>query len=112
MSNSVNLTSKEWCDLVFEGKNKEFGDALKAHLKGELSKTDASQLFKEIGNTYDKDGLSKAYRAVRDVRLELGKMLSGYVQAKADDNKKALDAIDKRAKQLVAPLGSYSFWRC
>ena len=25
MSNSVNLTSKEWCDLVFEGKNKEFG---------------------------------------------------------------------------------------
>lgn len=87
-----------------EGKNKEFGDALKAHLKGELSKTDASQLFKEIGNTYDKDGLSKAYRAVRDVRLELGKMLSGYVQAKADDNKKALDEIDKRAKQLVAPL--------
>ena len=21
----VDLTSKEWCDLVFEGKNKEFG---------------------------------------------------------------------------------------
>lgn len=25
MANSVDLTSKEWCDLVFEGKNKEFG---------------------------------------------------------------------------------------
>ena len=25
MSNSVDLTSKEWCDLVFEGRNKDFG---------------------------------------------------------------------------------------
>ena len=25
MSKNVDLTSKEWCDLVFEGKNKAFG---------------------------------------------------------------------------------------
>ncbi len=25
MSNSVDLTSKEWCDLIFEGGNKDFG---------------------------------------------------------------------------------------
>ena len=25
MSKDVDLTSKEWCDLIFEGKNKEFG---------------------------------------------------------------------------------------
>ena len=25
MAQYVDLTSKEWCDLVFEGKNKEFG---------------------------------------------------------------------------------------
>ena len=25
MANSVNLSSREWCDLVFEGKNKDFG---------------------------------------------------------------------------------------
>lgn len=25
MAKGVDLTSKEWCDLVFEGKNKEFG---------------------------------------------------------------------------------------
>ena len=25
MANAVNLSSREWCDLVFEGKNKDFG---------------------------------------------------------------------------------------
>ena len=25
MAQSVNLSSREWCDLVFEGKNKDFG---------------------------------------------------------------------------------------
>ena len=28
MSKNVDLTSKEWCDLVFEGKNKAFGGYL------------------------------------------------------------------------------------
>ena len=25
MATQVNLSSREWCDLVFEGKNKDFG---------------------------------------------------------------------------------------
>jgi len=42
MANSVNLSSREWCDLVFEGKNKDFGayviriDSTKRHNKAVL----------------------------------------------------------------------------
>ena len=25
MATQINLSSREWCDLVFEGKNKDFG---------------------------------------------------------------------------------------
>ena len=25
MAKEINLSSREWCDLVFEGKNKDFG---------------------------------------------------------------------------------------
>ena len=25
MATEINLSSREWCDLVFEGKNKDFG---------------------------------------------------------------------------------------
>ena len=39
MAKNVDLTSKEWCDLVFDGRNKEFGayalrmDSKPRHLK-------------------------------------------------------------------------------
>ena len=36
MSKNVDLTSKEWCDLVFEGKNKAFGGYLRSDIHGLL----------------------------------------------------------------------------
>ena len=51
MAQSVNLSSREWCDLVFEGKNKDFGayvirtDSPKRHNKAVLWTLIGSILF-------------------------------------------------------------------
>ena len=70
MAKSVNLSSREWCDLVFEGKNKDFGayviriDSPKRHNKAVLYTIIGAILFGLL--TY---GFVKANQLLEERRL-------------------------------------------
>ena len=99
MAREVNLSSREWCDLVFEGKNKEFGayvirtDSTRRHNKAVLWTTIGALIFGVIVF-----GISKASQYLEEKRLaELGEQVEVLIDMTQDveEPEQAIPEVEK-----------------
>ena len=103
MAKAVNLSSREWCDLVFEGKNKDFGayvirtDSPKRHNKAVLWTLIGAIIFGLL--TF---GFVKANQYLEEKRLaEMGEQVEVLIDMSQEAEESEPVAIEDKKPEVV-----------
>ena len=103
MATAVNLSSREWCDLVFEGKNKDFGayvirtESPKRHNKAVLWTLIGTIIFGLI--TF---GFVKANQYLEEKRLaEMGEQVEVLIDMSQEAEESEPEAIEQEKPEVL-----------